>query len=60
MFYFIRKYLRAKFAIKLFQDELYAATKRFVIMKDMQVTMAKCSPSEDFDDNVMTVKYVLL
>ncbi|KAJ8727934.1 hypothetical protein PYW08_016319 [Mythimna loreyi] len=41
-------------------DELYAATKRFVIMKDMQVTMAKCSPSEDFDDNVMSVKYVLL
>ncbi|XP_047024752.1 ribonuclease Z, mitochondrial isoform X1 [Helicoverpa zea] len=41
-------------------DELYAATRRFVIMKDMQVTMAKCSPSEDFEDNVMNVKYVLL
>ncbi|KAI8435659.1 hypothetical protein MSG28_003922 [Choristoneura fumiferana] len=32
-------------------DELYNATRRFVIMKDMQVTMAKCSPSEDFEDN---------
>ncbi|CAG5051844.1 unnamed protein product [Parnassius apollo] len=41
-------------------DELYNATRRFVIMKDMNVTMAKCSPSEDFVDNVMTVKYVLL
>ncbi|XP_052759538.1 ribonuclease Z, mitochondrial isoform X3 [Galleria mellonella] len=41
-------------------DELYSATKRFVIMKEMNVTMAKCSPSEDFEDNVMTVKYVLL
>uniref|UniRef100_A0A2A4JIJ4 Zinc phosphodiesterase ELAC protein 2 n=1 Tax=Heliothis virescens TaxID=7102 RepID=A0A2A4JIJ4_HELVI len=41
-------------------DELYAATRRFVIMKDMQVTMAKCRPSEDFEDNVMNVKYVLL
>ncbi|KAM3964340.1 ribonuclease Z [Aphomia sociella] len=41
-------------------DELYNATRRFVIMKDMNVTMAKCSPSEDFEDNVMNVKYVLL
>ncbi|KAL0892776.1 hypothetical protein ABMA27_014482 [Loxostege sticticalis] len=41
-------------------DELYNATRRFVIMKDMNVTMAKCSPSEDFEDNVMSVKYVLL
>ncbi|XP_013143263.1 PREDICTED: ribonuclease Z, mitochondrial isoform X2 [Papilio polytes] len=41
-------------------DELYKATKRFVIMKDMNVTLAPCSPSEDFTDNVMTVKYVLL
>ncbi|XP_059059090.1 ribonuclease Z, mitochondrial [Achroia grisella] len=41
-------------------DELYSATRRFVIMKDMNVTMAKCSPSEDFEDNVMNVKYVLL
>ncbi|CAB3253825.1 unnamed protein product [Arctia plantaginis] len=41
-------------------DELYNATKRFVIMKDMNITMAKSSPTEDFEDNVMTVKYVLL
>ncbi|XP_063824752.1 ribonuclease Z, mitochondrial isoform X1 [Ostrinia nubilalis] len=41
-------------------DELYPATKRFVIMKDMNVNMAKCSPSEDFEDSVMSVKYVLL
>ncbi|CAH2037919.1 unnamed protein product, partial [Iphiclides podalirius] len=41
-------------------DELYTATRRFVIMTDMNVTMAKCSPGEDFIDNVMTVKYVLL
>ncbi|CAG4979541.1 unnamed protein product [Colias eurytheme] len=41
-------------------DELYNATKRFVIMKDLNVTMAKCSPTEDFEDNVMSVKYVLL
>ncbi|XP_047517467.1 ribonuclease Z, mitochondrial isoform X3 [Pieris napi] len=41
-------------------DELYNATKRFVIMKDLNVTMAKCKPSEDFEDNVMSVKYVIL
>ncbi|KAG6454773.1 ribonuclease Z, mitochondrial isoform X1 [Manduca sexta] len=41
-------------------DELYQATRRFVIMKEMNVKMAQCSPSEDFEDNVMTVKYVLL
>ncbi|XP_053607367.1 zinc phosphodiesterase ELAC protein 2 isoform X4 [Plodia interpunctella] len=41
-------------------DELYQATKRFVIMKDMDVTMAECSPTADFEDNVMSVKYVIL
>lgn len=41
-------------------DELYNATKRFVIMKDMNVTMAACSPTDDFEDSVMNVKYVLL
>ncbi|KOB75168.1 Ribonuclease Z-like protein [Operophtera brumata] len=41
-------------------DELYKATKRFVIMKEMNVTMAKCTASEDFEDNTMTVKYVFL
>ncbi|KAJ2939219.1 hypothetical protein O0L34_g8533 [Tuta absoluta] len=41
-------------------DDLYTATSRFVIMKDMKVTMAKCSPKEDFRDNVMSVKYVVL
>ncbi|CAK1546983.1 unnamed protein product [Leptosia nina] len=41
-------------------DELYNATKRFVIMKDLNVTMAKCDPSEDFEDNVLSVKYVIL
>lgn len=44
----------------LFQDELYAATKRFVIMKDMQVSMAPCGPNDDFEDSVMTVRYVQL
>ncbi|XP_026332982.1 ribonuclease Z, mitochondrial [Hyposmocoma kahamanoa] len=41
-------------------DELYAATKRFVIMKDMQVSMAPCGPNDDFEDSVMTVRYVQL
>ncbi|XP_060802731.1 ribonuclease Z, mitochondrial isoform X2 [Amyelois transitella] len=41
-------------------DELYQATKRFVIMKDMDVTMAECKPTADFEDNVMSVKYVIL
>lgn len=41
-----------------FQDELYAATKRFVIMKDMRVGMAPCGPNDDYEDSVMTVKYV--
>lgn len=41
-------------------DDLYNATKRFVIMKEMQVTMAPSSATEDFEDSVMTVKYVHL
>lgn len=44
----------------IFQDELYNATKRFVIMKEMKVTMAKCTPSEDYEDNALSVKYVVL
>ncbi|XP_023943248.2 ribonuclease Z, mitochondrial isoform X2 [Bicyclus anynana] len=41
-------------------DELYNATRRFVIMKDMNVVMAKCNSSKDYEDSVMTVKYVLI
>ncbi|XP_072932233.1 ribonuclease Z, mitochondrial isoform X3 [Epargyreus clarus] len=41
-------------------DELYNATRRFVILREMEVNMAKCSPSEDYSDSVMSVKYVLL
>ncbi|GBP34958.1 Zinc phosphodiesterase ELAC protein 2 [Eumeta japonica] len=40
--------------------DLYNATRRFVVMENMQIAAAKCSPTEDFEDNVMTVKYVLL
>ncbi|XP_047995037.1 ribonuclease Z, mitochondrial isoform X4 [Leguminivora glycinivorella] len=39
-------------------DELYNATKRFVIMKEMQVNKAPSSPLEDYEDSVMTVKYI--
>ncbi|XP_041978360.1 ribonuclease Z, mitochondrial isoform X2 [Aricia agestis] len=41
-------------------DELYKATKRFVIMKEMNVNMAECTPASDFEDNAMNVKYVLM
>lgn len=38
------------------QDELFSATRRFVVLKDLQVTMAECE--EPFQDNLMTVDYV--
>lgn len=40
----------------MLQDELFSATRRFVVLKDLQVTMAECE--EPFQDNLMTVDYV--
>lgn len=36
------------------------ATRKFVILKDMKVEMAECTPETEYDDAVMTVKYVPL
>ncbi|KAK9692788.1 Metallo-beta-lactamase superfamily [Popillia japonica] len=41
-------------------DELFVATKRFVVMKNLQITMADCQLGNKFEDNVMTVEYVPL
>ncbi|XP_065164662.1 ribonuclease Z, mitochondrial isoform X3 [Atheta coriaria] len=41
-------------------EELFRATRRFVVMKNMRVKMAECQEGHDFEDNVMTVKYVPL
>lgn len=43
-----------------FKDQLFVATKRFVVIKNLQMTMADCSSSNKFEDNVMTVEYVPL
>nr|CAD7262484.1 unnamed protein product [Timema shepardi] len=39
-------------------DELFSATRRFVVLKDLAVHMADCVEGGSFVDNVMTVHYV--
>lgn len=41
-----------------FQDEIFKATQRFVILKDLSVKMACCSEDTHFEDSVMTVRYL--
>lgn len=42
----------------MFQEELFVATKRFVIIKDLEIRVAECTPNEIFEDNVLKIKYV--
>lgn len=41
-----------------FKENIFAATRRFVILKDLKVKMADCKPEYAFEDNVMKVQYV--
>ncbi|CAH0564098.1 unnamed protein product [Brassicogethes aeneus] len=41
-------------------EEIFAATKRFVVIRDLKIKMAECTEHSTFEDNVMVVKYVLL
>ncbi|XP_049776088.1 ribonuclease Z, mitochondrial [Schistocerca cancellata] len=40
-------------------DEIFSATRRFVVLKDLTVQLADLQ-NQEFEDNVMTVKYVPL
>lgn len=44
----------------LFQNELFFATKRFVVIRDLKIHMAECNGTTVFEDNVMSVRYVPL
>ncbi|XP_050513162.1 ribonuclease Z, mitochondrial isoform X2 [Diabrotica virgifera virgifera] len=41
-------------------NEVFYATKRFVVLRDLKIHMAECTEDTGFDDNVMTVKYAPL
>ncbi|XP_057654659.1 ribonuclease Z, mitochondrial isoform X1 [Diorhabda carinulata] len=41
-------------------DEIFYATKRFVVLRDLKIHMAECTEENIFEDNVMMVKYVPL
>ncbi|XP_067005978.2 ribonuclease Z, mitochondrial [Anabrus simplex] len=41
-------------------NEIFAATRRFVILRDLSVRMANCEAGQFFEDNVLTVHYVHL
>lgn len=42
------------------QEELFTATKRFVIIRDLKIKMADCNENTSYEDNTMTVQYVPL
>lgn len=44
----------------MFQEEIFFATKRFVVIRDLKIKMADCSEHTVFEDNVMKVTYVPL
>lgn len=44
----------------LIQEQLFAATKRFVIIRDLKIQMAECNETSQYEDNVMKVQYVPL
>ncbi|KAF6198835.1 hypothetical protein GE061_006858 [Apolygus lucorum] len=39
-------------------DEIFTATKRFVVLKNMTVKAATCSPNNVYEDNAIRVSYV--
>lgn len=41
-------------------DEIFTATQRFVVLKDMAINMESCTAGDFFEDSVMTVEYVPL
>ncbi|KAJ8965129.1 hypothetical protein NQ314_004354 [Rhamnusium bicolor] len=41
-------------------DEIFVATKRFVVIRDLKIHMAECTENDEFQDNVIIVKYVPL
>ncbi|XP_049817981.1 ribonuclease Z, mitochondrial isoform X2 [Aethina tumida] len=41
-------------------EEIFFATKRFVVIRDLKIKMADCSEHTVFEDNVMKVTYVPL
>ncbi|KAG5890173.1 hypothetical protein JTB14_014340 [Gonioctena quinquepunctata] len=41
-------------------DEIFIATKRFVVIRDLKIHMAECNEKHIFEDNVMKVEYVPL
>ncbi|XP_044272419.1 ribonuclease Z, mitochondrial isoform X2 [Tribolium madens] len=41
-------------------EEIFIATRRFIIIKDLEIKMAQCDENTSFEDNVLKVKYVPL
>ncbi|XP_050298698.1 ribonuclease Z, mitochondrial isoform X2 [Anthonomus grandis grandis] len=39
-------------------NEIFPATRRFVVLRDLKVKVAECTENNHFEDNVMSVKYV--
>lgn len=39
-------------------DEIFLATRRFVILRDLKIELANCDRNTVFEDNVMQVRYV--
>lgn len=43
-----------------FQEELFIATRRFIVLRDLKITASKSDPFKPFEDNAIIVHYVPL
>ncbi|XP_076274808.1 ribonuclease Z isoform X1 [Rhynchophorus ferrugineus] len=39
-------------------NELFSATRRFVVLRDLKIEIAECTENNIFEDNVVSIKYV--
>lgn len=46
--------------IYVLQEELFVATKRFVVLRDLKITTSESDPFKPYEDNAIIVHYVPL
>lgn len=53
-------YIKCIIYIDFSQEELFYATKRFIVLRDLKITTSESDPFKPFEDNAIIVNYVPL
>lgn len=53
-------YCIKKNKINISQEELFVATKRFIVLRDLKIIASKSDPFTPYEDNAIIVHYVPL